>query len=329
MRELYPNPATDVDPVERYGADDRRAPGGDRPWVLVNMIATVDGATAIDGRSGGLGGPADKVVFGAIRAVADVILVGAGTVRAESYGSPRTPPGGGAPPRLAIVTRSLDIDPTSAVFTDAPAEPPTDRGHHRTKRRRASPGRWQPSPRSWSPATTTSTSRWRSSKLAAQGVRVVLCEGGPSLNGHLVAAGVLDELCLSLAPLVAGGSSPRLAHGLAPPHVTADAVGPRARIGRHAVPSLRTGRCGRFRQCRQCCFGAVAFVSKRELALEVGGLVEALVDAGEPDVGDVIHLAEMVEHQQTDPLRRHFAGPDELLLDGGGDRLELVVGQRS
>ena len=57
------------------------------------MVATVDGATAVDGRSGGLGGPADKGVFGAIRAVADVILVGAGTVRAERYGSPRTPPG--------------------------------------------------------------------------------------------------------------------------------------------------------------------------------------------------------------------------------------------
>jgi riboflavin biosynthesis pyrimidine reductase len=58
------------------------------------------------------------------------------------------------------------------------------------------------------------------SKLAADGARVVLCEGGPSLNGQLVAADALDELCLSLAPVVAGGSSPRMAHGLVPPQVT-------------------------------------------------------------------------------------------------------------
>ena len=122
MRELFPLPAVDVDPVERYAADDRSRPEGDRPWVLANMIATVDGATAIDGRSGGLGGPADKLVFAAVRAVADVILVGAGTVRAESYGSPRTPPGKAAPPRLAIVTRSLDIDPAGRVFVEAPAD---------------------------------------------------------------------------------------------------------------------------------------------------------------------------------------------------------------
>jgi len=219
MRELYPNPATDVDPVERYGADDRGAPGGDRPWVLVNMIATVDGATAIDGRSGGLGGPADKVVFGAIRAVADVILVGAGTVRAESYGSPRTPPGGGAPPRLAIVTRSLDMDLTSAVFTDAPADRrpivvTTERSDAARRRDLEAVAEVMVA------GDDDVDVGLALSKLAAQGAQVVLCEGGPSLNGHLVAADALDELCLSLAPIVAGGSSPRMAHGLAPPHVT-------------------------------------------------------------------------------------------------------------
>jgi len=219
MRELYPNPAPDVDPVERYAADDRTAPDGDRPWVLVNMIATVDGATAIDGRSGGLGGAADKAVFGAIRAVADVILVGAGTVRAESYGSPRTPPGGDDPPRLAIVTRSLDMDPTTRVFTDAPA-------HRRpivvtTERSDAARRERMTAIADVMVAGVDDVDVGLALfKLAALGARVVLCEGGPSLNGHLVAADALDELCLSLAPLVAGGSSPRLAHGLVPPHVT-------------------------------------------------------------------------------------------------------------
>jgi riboflavin biosynthesis pyrimidine reductase len=79
------NPA-DVDPAVVYGADSRK-PVGDRPWVLANMIASIDGAaTDPTGRSAGLGGPADLRVFSAIRAVADVVLAGAGTVRTERYG---------------------------------------------------------------------------------------------------------------------------------------------------------------------------------------------------------------------------------------------------
>ena len=62
-----------------------------RPGVRLNMIASVDGATAVDGVSGGLGGPADRRVFGVLRSLADVVLVAAGTVRAEGYGPPRCP----------------------------------------------------------------------------------------------------------------------------------------------------------------------------------------------------------------------------------------------
>src|SRR5205823_11342695 len=104
VRQLFPIPMDDVDPAASYAADDRTGPR----WVLVNMITTVDGATTVAGRSGGLGGPADKRVFAAIRSVADVILVGAGTVRAENYGPDR---------RLAIVTASLDLEPDARVFT--------------------------------------------------------------------------------------------------------------------------------------------------------------------------------------------------------------------
>jgi riboflavin-specific deaminase-like protein len=219
MRELYPNPGDDVDPVERYGADDRSRPGGNRPWVLVNMIATVDGATAVNGRSGGLGGPADKQVFAAIRAVADVILVGAGTVRAESYGTPKTSPGKSAPPRLAIVTRSLEIDPGGRVFADAPPElrPFIVTSERSDDDRRAELAKVADIVIAGDEEVDVVEAL---SALGAHGARVLLCEGGPSLNGHLVAAGALDELCLSLAPLVAGGSSPRLAHGGEPPDVS-------------------------------------------------------------------------------------------------------------
>src|SRR5436309_584925 len=108
VRQLFPIPLDDVDPVVCYRGDDRTG----SPWVLLNMITTADGATAIDGRSGGLGGRADKQVFAALRSVADVILVGAGTVRVENYG----PPKGAA--RLAIVTAKLDLEPTARVFND-------------------------------------------------------------------------------------------------------------------------------------------------------------------------------------------------------------------
>src|SRR5205823_3118949 len=94
VRQLFPNPIDDVDVAAAYTSDERLR----SPWLLVNMISTVDGATAIAGKSGGLGGPADKRVFAAIRSLADFILVGAGTVRAENYG----PPPAGA--RLVIVS---------------------------------------------------------------------------------------------------------------------------------------------------------------------------------------------------------------------------------
>jgi riboflavin biosynthesis pyrimidine reductase len=218
MRELYPNAGDDVDPVARYGADDRTPPSAERPWVMVNMIATVDGATEVDGRSGGLGGPADKLVFGAVRAVADVILVGAGTVRAESYGAPRTPPGKSVPPRLAIVTRSLDIDPEARVFVDAPPDRRTivvTTEQSDASRRAALAGVADVVIAGTDGVDILQTL----GELRGRGARVALCEGGPSLNGQLVATGALDELCLSVAPLLAGGASPRLAHGLAPPEV--------------------------------------------------------------------------------------------------------------
>jgi riboflavin-specific deaminase-like protein len=212
MRQLYPAVVEDVDPFECYGRDERSKAAGDGPWLLINMIATVDGATSVEGRSGGLGGPADKVVFGAIRAVADAILVGAGTVRAEQYGPPRRPPGRAAPPRLAIVTRSLSIDPSARVFAgtgDGPRPIIVTAARSDASRRAA-----------LSEVADIVIAgdddvdlRQAINALGERGASVVLCEGGPSLNGHLVRADLVDELCLTLAPLVAGGDSPRLAHG--------------------------------------------------------------------------------------------------------------------
>ncbi|MEY2433959.1 MAG: hypothetical protein QOC92_3684 [Acidimicrobiaceae bacterium] len=198
VRQLFPIDQSDVDPMACYAAEQR-----DRsPWVLVNMIATIDGATAIEGRSGGLGGPADKVVFAAIRSIADVILVGAGTVRAENYGPPRVPA------RLVIVSASLDLAPTAKVFSDGYRPIVVTTSDADPTRRQALEA----------VADVIVAGDTRVDLLAAltHFSGVVVCEGGPSLNGQLIGEGLVDEICLTVAPLLASGDSSRVAHGPAP-----------------------------------------------------------------------------------------------------------------
>jgi riboflavin biosynthesis pyrimidine reductase len=190
MRRLLPEPAEVIEAAPAY-ADPGRARHDGRPWLLVNMIASLDGAVAIDKRSGGLGGPADQRVFGVLRALADVILVGAGTARAEGYGPPKRP---GL--RVAVVTRSAQLDWSAPLFSsgaglvvtteDAPAVP--------VDSVRAGRGTVD-----------------LPGALAQLDGEVVLCEGGPSLNGDLLAADAIDEWCLTLSPMLIGGSAGRAA----------------------------------------------------------------------------------------------------------------------
>jgi riboflavin biosynthesis pyrimidine reductase len=195
VRQLFPIPLDEVDPAACYRHDDR--PG--RRWVLVNMIATSDGASSVNGRSGGLGGPADKRVFAAIRAVADFILVGAGTVRAENYGPPSVPA------RLAIVTAKLDLALDARVFSNG-YRPIILTTEDADATRKAALEEV---------ADVVAAGRGRVDLGAALAgfSGVVLSEGGPSLNGQLIAGGLVDELCLSVAPLFAAGESARIAHG--------------------------------------------------------------------------------------------------------------------
>jgi riboflavin biosynthesis pyrimidine reductase len=190
MRRLFPDALDDIDPVVAY-TDVRRRRHDGRPWLLVNMITSLDGAVAIDQRSGGLGGPADQRVFHLLRDLADVVLVGAGTARAERYGPPAKPG-----QRIAVVTRSANLDWSSPLFAsgaglvvtaeDAPAVP--------VDNVRAGQG---------------------AVDLAAALDRlegdVVLCEGGPELNGELITIGAADEWCLTLSPMLVGGGAGRAA----------------------------------------------------------------------------------------------------------------------
>jgi riboflavin biosynthesis pyrimidine reductase len=177
--------------------------------VRANMIASLDGGATVAGRSAGLGNPADEHLFGLLRDMADVILVGSGTVRAERYGGIRLDATRRArrlrwglsaePPPIAVVT-VRGLDPNLPLFTDTETPPiviTTEQGAGAVP----------------STARTISAGHDRVNfadaigVLGSQGFRRVHCEGGPGLLGSLVAADLLDECCLTIAPLLLGSES--------------------------------------------------------------------------------------------------------------------------
>jgi len=198
VRQLLPVVADVVDPAVVYA--DLPAVSG-RPGLRLNMIASLDGAATVDGLSGGLGGPADHRVFAALRDLADVVLVAAGTVRAERYGPSKVP--------LAIVTRSCALDLDAPLFT---------------KGARAivltvatAPPKAVAAAREVADVLVAGEQavdlRVALQLLGAAGYRSVLAEGGPSLNAQLAAADLIDELCLTIAPCLVGGDSRRILAG--------------------------------------------------------------------------------------------------------------------
>jgi riboflavin biosynthesis pyrimidine reductase len=178
------------------------------PYVRVNFVSSADGAAWAEGRSAGLGSPADRRMFLLLRELADVLLVGAGTVRAEDYrGARRNTRGRDTPPPIAVVTGSADLDPASRLLTDTAVPPivltlgsaPAER-----RERLAAAG-----------ADVVTLDRLTPdlllAELARRGLHRVLCEGGPMLFGELLSADTVDELCLTVAPLLAAGPAPRIA----------------------------------------------------------------------------------------------------------------------
>jgi riboflavin biosynthesis pyrimidine reductase len=211
---LQPGAAV-TDPLAPYAQVDRTRAGGGC-WVMANMVGGLDGAAAIGGRVGALSTAPDAALFRLIRALADVVLVGAETARRERYRSIRLPQqraaarqaaGRPAVPRLAVVTRSLDLDWSGDAFAGAPAG---SRPLVITCKA-ADPARVE---RAREVADVVIAGEDRVDpgqavlRLSELGHRVVLCEGGPTLLGELVAAGRLDELCLTIAPLMGGDPLP-------------------------------------------------------------------------------------------------------------------------
>lgn len=223
MRALLPGPAADVDLVAAYSVPAGKGPT--RPFVRCNMITSLDGAISVNGRSGMLGGPADTRVFQTLRSLADVILVGAGTMRSEGYGPGRVPDdvrdqrverGQQAVPPIAVVTRSGHLDWSSPFFTEAEARPIIFTTGDSAKEART---------RAQNVAELVVAGDARADAtvivdyLHRAGHRSVLLEGGPALNADVVDAGLLDELCLTLSPRLVVGDGPRVLAGpeLMPP----------------------------------------------------------------------------------------------------------------
>jgi riboflavin biosynthesis pyrimidine reductase len=180
------------------------------PYVRVNFVSSADGAATADGRSGGLGTAADRQVFGVLRELAEVVLVGAGTVRAEGYRGARKPTRGAAlPPPIAVVTGSADLDPTSPLFTDTRVPPIVLTGSAASQERRDALTAAGADVVILDPLSPEALL----GELGRRGLYRVLCEGGPRLFGDFVAAGLVDELCLTVAPVLAGGDAGRIAVG--------------------------------------------------------------------------------------------------------------------
>jgi riboflavin-specific deaminase-like protein len=195
-------------------------PPGERPFVALNMVTTADGRITIGGRSGPIGNEADRELFHELRAQVDAVMAGAGTVRTERYGRlvrdpdrrERRRSAGLEPDPLAIVVSARlaldpDIpllqDPDSRVVVVTASDGEIEGARARVEYIRIEGGE-EPGVLPLAPALR---------QLRERGVRTVLCEGGPVLNGALLADGLVDELWLSIAPTLAGGIGPSVVAG--------------------------------------------------------------------------------------------------------------------
>jgi riboflavin biosynthesis pyrimidine reductase len=191
MRRLFDHPTDHVTVREAYGVE-RPRPAG-RPWLGVCMVASIDGSTVVESNSRSLSSKTDQEVLLTLRDLADVLIVGAATVRIEGYGPPRK-----RGQRVGVVSRRGDVDASTPLFTSGAGFLilPED-----------------------APPTTVDSVRAGTGEvdfagaLAQLDANFVQAEGGALLNGALSAADVIDELNLTISPQLAGGDGPRVTSG--------------------------------------------------------------------------------------------------------------------
>jgi riboflavin biosynthesis pyrimidine reductase len=213
LNHLHPAPVTEVEAAAAY------AHPGNARYLRANMVTSVDGAAVLEGRVGTLSGPADHQLLLLLRSLSDVLLVGAGTLRAEGYGPVRAQPEladvrrslGQLPhPRLAVLSRSLELDLASHAFTDAPERPIVITTELADAARIREVGKVAD--------VVVAGDRGVDLPLALelldqQGLPRMLSEGGPQALADLYAADLVDELCWAISPLVVAGHESRLTAG--------------------------------------------------------------------------------------------------------------------
>ncbi|MFH8337705.1 pyrimidine reductase family protein [Streptomyces sp. AM6-12] len=241
MRRLFP--VTDETPARASGGGEtgggkRRAAGADcewslaelaaayaypakRPWLRANMVSSLDGAAQHDGHSQPISSATDMRVFGTLRALADVVVVGAETVRQEGYrpararaefAAAREAAGQGPAPAIAVVTASLELDFSLPLFTSPVVPTLVLTGAA------AAPERVAAAEKAGARVVVAGEGMGVDPEravraLAGLGHHRLLTEGGPRLLGQLIAAEVLDELCLTLSPTLTAGDAQRIAGG--------------------------------------------------------------------------------------------------------------------
>src|ERR1700730_10217858 len=214
LRRLLPpgDPATVAEIIETLGLRDRPGATSWRPHVMLNMVSTADGRASIGGRSGPIGNRADRELFHGLRSAVDAVMVGAGTVRTERYGRSISDQGrrrlrrqrglreetlaGVVSGRLwALEDIPLLTEPggSVAILTSSARSLPGSAADVQYVRAERDGGLDLPA------ALAELRERFA--------VRTLLCEGGPHLNLQLLAAGLVDELFLSLSPKLAGGEN--------------------------------------------------------------------------------------------------------------------------
>jgi len=212
MRQLLPDPAGSVDTDQIASLYAYPARGA----VRANMVCSLDGAVAANGRSEAISGPPDRFMFGLLRALCDVVVVGAGTARTEGYGPARAreefahlrSAAGQAPaPAIAVVTRSAKLDATSSLFADAQQRSIVLTCESAPQEERMALSKVADVVVAGEHEVDLTSALH---ELRDRGHHRILSEGGPRLLGDIAAADQLDELALSLSPLVAGGDSGRI-----------------------------------------------------------------------------------------------------------------------
>jgi riboflavin biosynthesis pyrimidine reductase len=216
---LFPPPAEPVSPETVYDTLDWPAPGDARPYVAINVVSTADGKAAVGGQGWGIGSATDHLLFRTLRCHADAVLVGAGTLRAENY----LP---GVPASFAALREARGLAPQPlAVLVSGSGELPAERAYFRRAEVRrllltGEAGAAHLAPelacrlevRVAGPERVDLPAALRLLR-ADYGVRWLLCEGGPRLNHGLLAAALVDELFLTLAPKLVGSAGPTVVEG--------------------------------------------------------------------------------------------------------------------